>query len=249
MRGDLWLNQEMLGNCVGDLFADLYQTGKIPGQLISQGPLNVLYKLKCKEKNYYVKWYYQRGKHLRKYVGCSRLKREKENLLLFKKLGILAPTVVAFGEKTTSLLTKQGMLVTEELLNTQDLAAVASENLAYLKDRKWLMRVMQQVAEYTRCLHQNNFIHTDLKWRNILITCSEHPKVYFIDCPLGKKTTRLFLSRGKIKDLACLDKKAKYHLSKTMRLRFYFQYAGIKRLMPQDKKTIGKILKFFAGRE
>ncbi|NLJ12975.1 MAG: heptose kinase, partial [Gammaproteobacteria bacterium] len=52
-----------------------------------------------------------------------------------------------------------------------------------------------------------------------------------------------------IKDLACLDKVAKYHLSNTQRLRFYLQYKQKTRLSAQDKQQIGKIVRFFEGRE
>ncbi len=52
-----------------------------------------------------------------------------------------------------------------------------------------------------------------------------------------------------IKDLACLDKVAKYHLSNTQRLRFYLQYCQRAQLNTQDKKQIGKIVRFFEGRE
>jgi hypothetical protein len=52
-----------------------------------------------------------------------------------------------------------------------------------------------------------------------------------------------------IKDLACLDKVAKYHLSRTQRLRFYLQYRGRERLSTADKRRVRGIVKFFEGRE
>ncbi|MOA66587.1 hypothetical protein D3C78_1934040 [compost metagenome] len=52
-----------------------------------------------------------------------------------------------------------------------------------------------------------------------------------------------------IKDLACLDKVAKYHLSRTQRLRFYLQYRDRPRLRSSDKRRVRQILKFFEGRE
>jgi hypothetical protein len=42
---------------------------------------------------------------------------------------------------------------------------------------------------------------------------------------------------------------AKYQLSRTQRLFFYKRYMGIDKLRPRDKRDIGKILKFFKGRE
>ncbi|MNR58917.1 hypothetical protein D3C85_1800530 [compost metagenome] len=51
------------------------------------------------------------------------------------------------------------------------------------------------------------------------------------------------------KDLACLDKVAKYHLSNTQRLRFYLQYRGRERLNESDKRRIRHVVTFFEGRE
>ncbi|MBQ9069635.1 MAG: fibronectin type III domain-containing protein [Eggerthellaceae bacterium] len=51
------------------------------------------------------------------------------------------------------------------------------------------------------------------------------------------------------KDLACLDKVAKYHLSWTQRLRFYFQYTGRTTLNAADKERVRHIVRFCEGRE
>ena len=46
---------------------------------------------------------------------------------------------------------------------------------------------------------------------------------------------------------ACLDKVAKYQLSRTQRLRFYLQYCQRKRLVDKDKPRIRQILNYFGG--
>ncbi|MCK9261607.1 MAG: heptose kinase, partial [Azoarcus sp.] len=58
-----------------------------------------------------------------------------------------------------------------------------------------------------------------------------------------------FLRYRIIKDLACLDKVAKYHLTRTQRLRFYLDYAQKNRLDALDRKRVRHILRFFDGRE
>ncbi|MEN8687176.1 MAG: heptose kinase, partial [Desulfuromonadales bacterium] len=52
-----------------------------------------------------------------------------------------------------------------------------------------------------------------------------------------------------IKDLACLDKVAKYQLSQTQRLFFFKEYTQRKHLSAADKTMIRKILPYFQGRE
>ena len=52
-----------------------------------------------------------------------------------------------------------------------------------------------------------------------------------------------------IKDLACLDKIAKHHLSRSQRLAFFKLYLGKQRLDRMDRKQLRAILNFFKGRE
>jgi len=57
------------------------------------------------------------------------------------------------------------------------------------------------------------------------------------------------LRRRIVKDLACLDKVAKYRLSRTQRLRFYLQYQQRPRLQQGDRGVIDQVLRYFEGRE
>lgn len=104
-----------------------------------------------------------------------------------------------------------------------------------------------QIAEYTRTMHDHRFTHNDLKWRNLLI--DDQQTLYLIDCPNGDFWRGFWLKYRITKDLACLDKVAKYHLSATQRLRFYLQYRRRKHLSASDKQRIRHVLKFFEGRE
>ena len=55
--------------------------------------------------------------------------------------------------------------------------------------------------------------------------------------------------RRMIKDLACLDKVAKYQLNQTQRLFFFKEYMRKSRLGTADKAMIRRILRYFRGRE
>jgi len=67
--------------------------------------------------------------------------------------------------------------------------------------------------------------------------------------PNGEFWRGFWLKYRITKDLACLDKLAKYHLSNTQRLRFYKQYRQCDRLDSADKKRIRHVVRFFEGRE
>jgi len=78
---------------------------------------------------------------------------------------------------------------------------------------------------------------------------AELPDIFLIDCPSGMRWFKPLLEYRIIKDLACLDKCAKYELSQTQRLAFYKDYAQCQKLSLHDKKRIRKVLQFFNNRE
>ncbi len=242
-------NKTYRDTVLADFFSNFSTTFQIEGDVIADNKMNRVCKVDIDGESYYVKSYYKSGRKLHKYMGTSRVRREYNNLSLFKKLGIAVPEVIAFGQGPRCGKHRPGVLVTKGVNNSVDLASLAEQRAEQLQDPHWVRKVMAQVADYTYRLHQAKFIHNDLKWRNILVTLDAEPKVYFIDCPSGKRRWGLLFNRGVKKDLACLDKVAKYVLSKTMRLAFYKQYQHIKRLRAEDKATIKYITAFFAGRE
>lgn len=232
-----------------EVFADLGKTFSVRGEQVTRNPVGRVIKVEIDGHFYFVKLYSWGGRRLRRFLGKSRVRAEWENLLFFSELGISTADLVAYGEELKWGLFRRGALITEELKNTTDMAELVQTQSPLLRDKNWLMQVCLQVADFTKRLHENGFAHYDLKWRNILVNNEKKPKVFFIDCPMGKKRFGAFLQRGIIKDLACLDKVAKYQMSKTDRLRFYKAYCGHNKLTRDDKQLIRKVLVFFSGRE
>ena len=187
------------------------------------------------------------GKHLRRYLGRPRIKAEWQNLKQFAKWQIPTAEVVACGLERNGLSFARGAMITRELPKTEDLIVLAERNDPRLKDRHWVDHVSRQLARHTRVMHDHHFTHNDLKWRNLLV--DDAGTLFFIDCPTGDFWWGFMLRYRITKDLACLDKVAKYHLSATQRLRFYLQYRGRDRLNVRDKKRIRQVLGFFEGRE
>jgi tRNA A-37 threonylcarbamoyl transferase component Bud32 len=243
------ISEEYKNTVLADVFSDLARAFFIQGELVSRNPVGHVIKVKIDGRFYFVKKYSRGGKRLRRFVGKSRVRNEWENLSFFSRLGIPTANIVAYGQESKWGLFKRGALITEELKDTTDLAELAMNQSPLLKDRDWIRQVILQVADFTKRMHDRGFVHNDLKWRNILVTCGKEPEVFFIDCPVGKKWSGPVLRRGFIKDLACLDKVAKYQLSRTTRLWFYKVYSGRSRLTKADKLLIKRVLTFFSGRE
>ena len=228
-------------------FGSLEKVFTLEGERITRDPLSELIRVKRNGVYYYVKRYRNAGKGLRRYAARPRIKAEWQNLRRFAKWDIPTAEVIARGLERKAGAFVRGAMITREIPNSRDLADLANENSPLLDDPAWVQQVSLQIAQATRIMHQHSFTHNDLKWRNILV--DEQVKVFLIDCPLGTFWWGPMLRYRIIKDLACLDKVGKYHLSNTQRLRFYLQYCQRARLTAWDKKQVGKIVRFFEGRE
>lgn len=228
-------------------FGSLDAVFALQGERLTRDPLSEVIRVQRDGVNYYVKRYTGAGKGLRRYLGKPRVKSEWQNLKRFAKWGIPTAEIVAWGLERHGAAYARGAMITRELPHTEDLSALAKRHDGRLADRAWVDLISRQLAAYTRTLHAHRFTHNDLKWRNLLV--DDQSRLFLIDCPNGAFWRGFWLRYRITKDLACLDKVAKYHLSATQRLRFYLQYSQRNRLDAGDKKRIRHVVRFFEGRE
>jgi len=147
-----------------------------------------VYKITLDNQVYYLKKYTRFKRILPRFFSFSKVKREWQNLLWFKKIGIPVAKVVAYGQETKGIVVQRGILITEELQNCYDLSHLVRHQPALFNQRDWLDRVSHQLAHIARTLHHHHFAHNDFKWRNILVDIkAKSPKIYLIDCPAGMK--------------------------------------------------------------
>ena len=218
------------------------------GEQINTSDMSTLHRVSVGPSHYYVKKYHRGGRYFRRRLGRSRVRAEWENTFYFNKIGVPTARLVAYGERRGPFGSRIGALVIEELENVQDMAMVLKTGHPKLQDKAWVMTVIRKLAKYTRMLHEQRFVHGDLKLRNVLVDFSNDPEVYIIDCPDGSTKNGFFLNRGIAKDLACIDRTAEQFLSRTERLSFYKHYRDIERLDARDKHLITRTLSFFEGR-
>ncbi|MCK5892962.1 MAG: heptose kinase [Endozoicomonadaceae bacterium] len=217
--------------------------------LASSDSESIVFRHEIDGSSFYVKRYHS-TKGLRSWLGWSRIQIEWKNLLLFKRLNVPTINIVAYGTERCFSKTVRGVLVTETLENTNDLATMVKNHSPLLNNRAWVSSVINQVANVVRTLHDYCFAHNDLKWRNILVTQDgEKPQIYLIDCPVGQRWFGLIQRHRLLKDIACLDKVASQQLSRTQRMRFFLDYRGHSTLNAKDKQDIRRILTFFKGRK
>jgi len=240
-------NLEPAYSDLAEHFGSLDAVFALKGERLTHDPLSEVIRVQLNGVNYYVKRYTGAGKGLRRYLGKPRVRAEWQNLRRFAKWGIPTADVVAWGLERRGAAYDRGAMITLELPRTEDLSALAERHDPKLADRAWVDVISRQLAGYTRTMHDHRFTHNDLKWRNLLI--DDQAQLFLIDCPNGDFWRGFWLKYRITKDLACLDKVAKYHLSATQRLRFYLPYRQCDRLNAADKKRIRHVVRFFEGRE
>ena len=236
------------------------------GEKITRDPLSEVIRVTVDGVRYYVKRYHGAAKNpLRNWFGRPRVQAEWENLLAFQAWGIRTAEVVGHGLERRLGAFQRGALITEEICHSVDLAQLARHFDPRLHQRAWLAPLLRQVAHAARTLHAHGFTHNDFKWRNLLVDDATPPTLYLIDCPAGETWRGPFLARRIVKDLACLDKVARYVLTRSWRLRFYLAYSRgdvgsaadhgaertlkPRRLTATDKALLRQVLGYFEGRE
>lgn len=173
----------------------------------------------------YLKLYsYRRKSFWQRLLREGRVKREARNLRFFEGCGIPVPRPVAWGQKLRAgIKIEYEFLITLAIPYVMPLCQFAQRPVDPLQRR----RLLCQLAENVRVMHRRHFFHRDLKWRNLLVSESPNgvPMIYWIDCPSGY-VDRIGLRRrrGRVKDLATLDKVARSLCSLKERLLFLKYY-------------------------
>jgi tRNA A-37 threonylcarbamoyl transferase component Bud32 len=214
------------------------------GEQVVKDKISEVVRFSCLSNIYYIKRYIKSGHKLFSFFRKSRICQEWENLVSLTRIGLPVPNIVAHGEIVKRGRFLKGALITEGVEYSENLAQHLASNTALISNKKWLYLVIDQLAHYVAKMHEQKFIHRDLNLRNILVTTQGNPVVYFIDCPAGGFKRAFWLTHGIIRDLAHLDKVARYLLSDKDLLRFYKQYKKIDKLAVGDKKLIAQIRHF-----
>ncbi len=192
------------------------------------------------------------GVFLKKFAYSSRIRFflrtakphvEQRNYRFLRDIGLNVPEVLAIGQRRSFGGLIDAFIITAGIENARSLEDYFQKSDASLTPAEMMM-VLDQLADIVGTMHRRNFYHIDLQWRNVLIQRNPEGqippiRVFLIDCPRGGR--RWFALRswnGRMHDLAGLDKLAGLYLSPKDRLKWFKQYAGIRKLGWQDRLLI-----------
>ncbi len=187
-----------------------------------------------------------------KFIGrASKARCEFRNYEVFARLGIPAATPVACGEERDGLgRLRRAFIVTRAIPQAMTLVEFFQQRCASRGEqagRCTREHFLRQLADMTRRIHQADFFHHDLVWRNILVTGSPpgEPKLWWIDCPRGRFDRWSPWRRwSRLRDLTSLDKLGSQLCTRGERLKFVKLYLGKKRLDSEARQLIRVALEY-----
>lgn len=131
--------------------------------------------------------YFRRGGLIRHFtrqrylkLGETRPQLEFEMLEEMKKIGVSAPSPVAWAYKKEGFFFYTGWLVMQEIKKQQSLAEVSK------KDSERAKYILKKTAAQLSILIKNKILHVDLHPGNVLVDPTDH--VYLIDFDKAKKS-------------------------------------------------------------
>jgi tRNA A-37 threonylcarbamoyl transferase component Bud32 len=157
--------------------------------------------------------------------------------------GINTPRTVAWGQQWRRLFEHRSFLMTEEVPQSRSLeAALPPCFQGPLTTAQWQGRrdFLRRLASFIRRFHETGYRHRDLYLSHIF--CSDAGEFCLID--LARASRPVLSRRFQVKDIAQLHYSAPATaISRTDRLRFYLAYVDRRRLLPQDKAFIRKVVR------
>lgn len=180
------------------------------------------------------------------FLGRSKVRREYENLGRLREWGLDAPQPISYGEERRAGWLTRSYLISEGIPDPTPLHVFIRDRLASLPREaasRTRRQLIEQLAAYTRRLHERHFVHHDYFWRNILIAGSGLDHFFLIDAHKGRKWFPWEGANARAKDLAALQAPAPRFFRRSEMMRFFLCYRNHQRLDARDKDLIRLTLK------
>lgn len=180
------------------------------------------------------------------WLGRSKVRREFGNLERLRRWGLAAPAALAWGEERQAGFVVRSFLISEGVPSPLPLDRFIRDWLPSRpreEERGLRAALILRLADCTRRMHQQRFVHHDYFWRNIILTGSSPDHFSLIDAHKGAVWPAWAEQGSRVKDLATLDAPAPHFFRRTDRLRFLLAYLEQKRLTPQGKNFARAILR------
>lgn len=179
-------------------------------------------------------------------VGPHHARAEYDLLRQMRRLGIPAVRPVACGSRRVGPFVSECFLITEAAPGTRNLTSLAEavRNRDARVEARQRIRMTRRLAHEIAFLHEAQFSHGQLFWRNILYRVGPdgEPEFFFLDPRPRRGRRRLGRSaRWWMVELAQLGASAIPFTSRTDRVRFLVEYFGARRFSADIRRHVAEI--------
>ncbi len=118
------------------------------------------------------------------FFGRPKARGEYENLARLRVWQLDAPAQVAYGEERRAGWLMRSFLISEGVPEPMPLHWFIRDRLPALapgESRRTRRELIENLAGYTRRLHERGFVHHDYFWRNILLSGADVSRFFLID--------------------------------------------------------------------
>ncbi len=189
-----------------------------------------------------------------KRLRASKSKREYHNYEYMRRIGVPCPGGLEFEDHRNALgLLTYSSISMEKLADTTDIRYLMclDEYAEIRANRRFRLAVSGQIAHWVRVMHENDFFHLNLNFRNVLVQRDqlEEPRIYFIDvtsCIIRPTAVRRrYLV---VKELAFLYKDARKWCTQREQLHFLHVYLQRRKLTAADRRLAAEVRAYANGK-
>ncbi len=180
-------------------------------------------------------------------VQDDKASTEAANYRHLEKLGVGVPDLICHGSRGGLFLLRDSFILTRAVPN-----AVALDTFV---DGRWpraecgvadsvRSTILDASCALVRRMHDGQFFHVDLQWRNLLVSQSTDGaiRLLVIDSSRGgMRETGVRRQHGRLRDLASLAKDARTRMKRREMLRWFRAYLGVRRLTTEHRLMIQTI--------
>lgn len=207
-------------------------------------------KLFVKRRRYRMSYLLQPWRRLRP----SKSRREFEMLSYLRDIGVPCPGNLSFREERNWFgLLNAGELSMDRIVNAADIRhlCLLDEHSRIIHNPEFRQALVAEVAKWVRHMHEQQFFHLNLNFRNILVNIDPvfPVRVHFIDATSAKiHPLAIRRSYFRMKELAFLYKDARKWFTPREMVRFLQLYFGCRRL-PREVHRFTRRLVVYAQKK
>lgn len=173
-------------------------------------------------------------------IRGSRAARAMRGAAMLEAAGFAHPRSLAAAEAHAAGAVYGCYILTEPLYDAKILSHFALRDGRNFRRRKW---ISEQVAGEIRRLHDSGLYTLDMQETNLMIAAAGAKiTVYFVDLEDFRRRRRVTM-RQRMMNLVHLDRSIGRFVSRTQRLRFFYNYLAGRPERTEARQLVGRMMK------